>query len=75
MSGDDRSDSPADGVIDLVRFFRALRPEARREFEALAAKDREFGEDVAAERAAADASAAADAARARADKPTGKGGT
>lgn len=53
MSGDDRSDSPADGAIDLVRFFRALRPEARREYEALAAKDREFGEDVAAERAAA----------------------
>jgi hypothetical protein len=52
MSGDDRSDSPADGVIDLVRFFRALRPEARREYEALAAKDLEFGEDVAAERSA-----------------------
>jgi hypothetical protein len=50
MSGDDRSDSPADGVIDLVRFFRALRPEARREYEALAALDREFGEDVARER-------------------------
>jgi hypothetical protein len=50
MSGDDRSDSPADGVIDLVRFFRALRPEARREYEALAARDREFGEDVAMER-------------------------
>lgn len=50
MSGDDRSDSPADGVIDLVRFFRTLRPEARREYEALAARDREFGEDVATER-------------------------
>jgi hypothetical protein len=50
VSGDDRSDSPADGVIDLVRFFRALRPEARREYEALAAKDLEFGEDVAKER-------------------------
>jgi hypothetical protein len=49
MSGDDRSDSPADGVVDLVRFFRALRPEARREYEALAARDREFGEDVATE--------------------------
>jgi hypothetical protein len=71
MSGDDRSDAPADGAIDLVRFFRALRPEARREYETLAAKDREFGEDVAAERAAADA---ADAARARATTPT-KGGT
>lgn len=52
MSGDDRSDSPADGVIDLVRFFRALSPAARREYEALAAKDREFGEDVEAERRA-----------------------
>jgi hypothetical protein len=52
MSGDDRSDSPSDGVVDLVRFFRALRPEARREYEALAARDREFGEDVAAERRA-----------------------
>lgn len=71
MSGDDRSDSPTDGVIDLVRFFRALRPEARREYEALAAKDREFGEDVAAERAAA---AADEAARALATTPT-KGGT
>jgi len=50
MSGDDRGDPPADGVIDLVRFFRALRPEARREYEALAARDREFGEDVAKER-------------------------
>jgi hypothetical protein len=50
MSGDDRSDSPADGVVDLVRFFRALRPEARREYDALAARDREFGEDVVTER-------------------------
>lgn len=50
MSGGDRSDSPSDGVIDLVRFFRALRPEARREYEALAERDREFGEDVAKER-------------------------
>ena len=50
MSGEDRADSPADGVIDLVRFFRALRPEARREYEARAARDREFGEDVVKER-------------------------
>ena len=50
MSGDDRGDSPADVVVDLVRFFRALRPEARREYEALAARDREFGEDVTKER-------------------------
>jgi hypothetical protein len=37
---------------DLVRFFRALRPDARKEYEALAARDRELGEDVAAERRA-----------------------
>ncbi len=56
MSGDDRSDSPSGGVIDLVRFFRDLMasPRARGEYEALAAKDREFGEDVAAERGAAE---------------------
>ncbi len=52
MSGGDRQDSAADGAIDLIRFFRALGPDARREYEALAAKDREFGEDVAAERKA-----------------------
>jgi hypothetical protein len=50
MSGDDRSDSPADGAVDLIRFFRALSPDARRDYEALAAKDREFGEDVVEER-------------------------
>lgn len=53
MSGDDRSDSPADGATDLVRFFRALTAEARRDYEALAQKDLQFGEDVAAERRAA----------------------
>ena len=52
MTGDDRSDSPADGAVDLIRFFRALTPDARREYEALAAEDREFGEDVVAERRA-----------------------
>jgi len=46
----DRSDSPEDGALDLVRFFRALRPASLREYQALAARDREFGEDVAAER-------------------------
>ena len=50
----DRSDSPAVGATDLVRFFCALLPEARREYEALAARDREFGEDVAAVRRARD---------------------
>lgn len=54
----DRSDSPAVGATDLVRFFRALRPEARREYELLAARDIEFGEDVAAERRARDRGAA-----------------
>jgi hypothetical protein len=52
VSGDDRSDSPEDGALDLVRFFRALSPAARREYEALATKDLDFGEDVAAERRA-----------------------
>ena len=49
--GDPEVGAPADGAIDLVQFFRALLPDARREYEALAAKDIEFGEDVAAERA------------------------
>lgn len=35
---------------DLVSFFRSLPPDARREYEKLAALDREFGEDVVAER-------------------------
>ena len=52
-SGDPEENAPADGASDLVKFFRALRPEARREYEALAKKDLEFGEDVAAERRAA----------------------
>lgn len=48
----DRSDAPEDGALDLVAFLRALRPAARREYELLAARDREFGEDVIAERRA-----------------------
>jgi hypothetical protein len=52
VSGDDRSDSPASGAKDLVSFFRALSPAARRDYEALAKKDNEFGEDVTAERRA-----------------------
>ena len=54
MSSDDR-DEHSEGTNDLVRFFRALTPEARREYEALAEIDREFGEDVAAERRSSDA--------------------
>jgi hypothetical protein len=34
---------------DFAAFFRALSPRERREIDALAARDREFGEDVAAE--------------------------
>lgn len=34
---------------ELVAFFRALSPSDRREYEALAELDREFGEDVLAE--------------------------
>ena len=49
MTNDDR-DEHSEVTNDLVRFFRALRPDARRAYERLAAKDREFGENVAAER-------------------------
>jgi hypothetical protein len=51
----DRGDptDPEAGAQDLIRFFRALGPEARRDYEALAVRDREFGEDVAAERVSA----------------------
>ena len=54
MSSDERSetDANADGAADLVAFFRALGPDARREYEALAQSDRTFGEDVVAERRA-----------------------
>jgi hypothetical protein len=39
-------------VEELVAFFEALPPPARREYEALAQLDRRFGEDVMAERRA-----------------------
>ncbi len=42
-------DDPSKSADDLVRFWRALAPAARREYEALAQRDREFGEDVMAE--------------------------
>lgn len=35
---------------DLVAFFRSLPNDAKREYEKLAALDREFGEDVVSER-------------------------
>lgn len=35
---------------ELVAFFRALPADARREYDRLAELDREFGEDVVAER-------------------------
>lgn len=54
MSNDDR-DEHSEVANDLVRFFRALTTEARREYEALAKNDRAFGEDVAAERRSRDA--------------------
>ncbi len=53
MTTNDDRDEHSEVTNDLVRFFRALRPEARRDYEALAAKDLEFGENVAAERLAA----------------------
>ena len=52
MRGDDSGDSAAGGAVDLIDFFRALRPDARSDYQALAAKDLEFGEDVTAERKA-----------------------
>ena len=53
MSNDDR-DEHSEVENDLVRFFRALAPEARREYEALARTDRTYGEDVTAERRSRD---------------------
>jgi hypothetical protein len=38
-----------DAAEDVVRFFRMLSAEAQREYAILAARDRRFGEDVAAE--------------------------
>lgn len=35
---------------ELVAFFRSLPPDARRDYDKLAALDREFGEDVVSER-------------------------
>lgn len=39
-----------EATANLVAFFRSLPPDARREYEKLAELDREFGEDVVAER-------------------------
>ena len=36
----------------LVKFFESLSRDARREYDELAKRDREFGEDVSAEEAA-----------------------
>ena len=44
--------SNEEAARDLVAFFRALPADAKREYEKLAALDREFGEDVVAERKA-----------------------
>lgn len=55
MSDPDRRGDPTDpeaGARDLVAFFVALGAAALREYEALAALDREYGEDVARERRA-----------------------
>jgi hypothetical protein len=37
---------------DLVAFFRSLSPDARRQYDVLAERDRRFGEDVEAEKRA-----------------------
>jgi hypothetical protein len=44
-------DAPATAE-DLIAFFRALSPDARAAYRALAELDRRFGEDVAGERSA-----------------------
>jgi hypothetical protein len=44
LGGEDAADD------DLVRFFHALSPAARREYEALALRDRTHGEELGAER-------------------------
>jgi len=46
------SKSSTASAEDLVAFFRSIRPADKQEYEALAALDREFGEDVLAERRA-----------------------
>jgi hypothetical protein len=38
-----------DATRELIAFFRALPLDAKRDYEKLAALDREFGEDVVAE--------------------------
>jgi len=45
----DRERSTHDEEEALVAFFEALRPEARRTYEALAARDKRHGEDVSHE--------------------------
>ncbi len=59
MTGSDRDKSgplepegDARAGDDLVTFFRGLSEEARREYAALAERDRRFGEDAFAERLA-----------------------
>jgi hypothetical protein len=42
--------SSEDEADELVRFFRALPREVRRQYEELAERDRRFGEDLAHER-------------------------
>jgi len=48
-----REPQNGEAVEAIVAFFRALPPEIRAKYEALAELDRRFGEDVHAERAAA----------------------
>jgi hypothetical protein len=40
---------PNEAGRELIAFFRALSPEARREYQLLAELDRRYGEDVRAE--------------------------
>jgi len=45
----DRPQHASDEEDSLVAFFEALRPAARSTYEALAARDRQYGEDVSHE--------------------------
>ena len=49
---EDDSEKAGEGGEEIVAFFRSMNAKARSEYEALAERDRRFGEDSAAEMAA-----------------------
>lgn len=46
---EDDSEKAEEGGEPIVAFFRSMSAAAKREYEELAARDRKYGEDVAAE--------------------------